>query len=146
MGGAKWQLWPHDPQRASTHEITFINDSTEQGRIEKVFAQRVMDDFSGSRARNMAMPHGLLDICFTAPEYERKGVASALVNWGLRRIDAEGWPAFTEASIRGAPVYERLGFERKEHVKLRYDELGEYAKDMGDVEWIFMVRPGKRKD
>lgn len=145
MGGAKWQLWPHDPHRPQTHPITFIDDSTEQGRIEKEYAQRVMDDFQGSRAKNMGMPHGLLDICFTAPEYERRGVASALVNWGLKKCDEEGWVAFTEASVRGAPVYERLGFEKKEAVKLRYDEMGEYAKNMGDIAWILMKRPAKTK-
>lgn len=143
MGGAKWQFWPADPQRPATHPVTFVDASTEQGRIELEFTQRVMNDFTGARARDMAMPHGLLDICFTVPEYERRGVATALVRWGLDRCDAEGWVGFTEASVRGAPVYERLGFQRGQHYRLRYDELGDYAKGMGDVEWIFMKRPAK---
>lgn len=146
MGGAKWQFWPYDPKRSGIVPITFIDDSTEQGKTELAFAQKVMDDFMGRRARDMAMPHGLLDICYTVPEYERKGVASALVSWGLKRCDAEGWVAFTEASLRGWPVYERLGFEKKEEVRLRYDELGEYARGMEDVVWIFMVRPARRRD
>lgn len=146
MGGAKWQLWPYDPKRSGTAPVTFIDDSTEQGKIEREFAQKVMDAFQSRRARDMAMPHGLLDICYTVPGHERKGVASALVAWGLEKCDAEGWVAFTEASIRGWRVYERLGFERKELVSLRYDDLGEYAKGMGDVVWIFMIRPAKQKE
>lgn len=145
MGGAKWQLWPYDPQRPEVFQVTFVDDSTEQGKLELEFAQRVSDDFTRSRATNMALPHGLLDICFTTPEYERRGIASALVNWGLKRVDEEGWVAFTEASVRGAPVYERLGFEKKEEVRLRYDELGDYARGMGDAVWILMVRPAKVK-
>jgi GNAT superfamily N-acetyltransferase len=146
MGGAKWQFWPHDPKRPLTFPVDYVDDSTPEGKAERTFAQKVMDEFMGRRARDMAMSHGLLDLCFTVPEYERKGVASALVSWGLERTDREGWVAFTEASARGWPVYERLGFERKEVVRLRYDELGDYAQGMGDVVWTYMVRPARRKE
>ena len=146
MGGAKWQFWSHDPKRPRTVPVEYIDDSTPEGKAERAFAQKVMDEFMGRRARDMAMAHGLLDLCFTVPKYERKGVASALVNWGLERTDKEGWVTFTEASPRGGPVYERLGFERKEVVRLRYDELGEYAKGTGDVVWTYMVRPARRKE
>ena len=146
MGGAKWQFWPHDPKRPLTVPVDYIDESTPEGKIERAFAQKVMDEFMGRRAKDMAVPHGLLDLCYTVPEYERKGVASTLVSWGLERCDKEGVVAFTEASPRGWPVYERLGFEKKEVVRLRYDEQGEYAKGMGDVVWTYMVRPARRKD
>ena len=145
MGGAKWQFWPHDPQRPATAPISSSGESTPEVKAEQAFAQKVLDEFLSRRARDMAMPHGLLDLCYTVPKYERKGVASALVSWGLERCDKEGWIAFTEASPRGWPVYERLGFERKEVVKLRYDELGEYAKNLDDVVWTFMVRPARKQ-
>ena len=141
MGGANWQFWDRDPKRPAKVPVDWINSSTEEGKMELDFAQRVMDEFCGRRAKDMAMPHGLLHLCFTVPEYERKGVATALVAWGLKRVDEEKWVSFTEASPRGWPVYERLGFERKEVIRLRFDELGGYAKGLGDVVWTYMVRP-----
>lgn len=146
MGAAKWQFWPHDPKRPLTYPINYVDDSTPEGKAEKALAQKVMDEFQGRRARDMAMPHGLLDLCFTTPEYERRGVATALVKWGLEKVDKEGWPAFTEASPRGWPVYAKLGFERTEVVKLRFDEMGDYARNLGDVVWNYMVRPARRKE
>lgn len=145
MGGAKWQFWPSDPHRPLTFPCDFAGDDvTDVGRQERAFAQKVMDEFQGRRAKDMACPHGLLDICFTTPEYERKGVATALVEWGLRIVDEQGWVAFTEASVRGEKVYHRLGFERVEEVRLRFDELGEVAKGKGDVVWMFMNRPARK--
>ena len=141
MGGAQWQFWSHDPKRPSTIEVDWIDDSTAAGCEERRYGQAVMDEFQGRRARDMAMPHGLLDICFTTPGYERRGVGSALVRWGLERVDKEGWVSFTEASERGMPVYERLGFERKEEVRLRFDDLGVVAQRKGDVIWELMMRP-----
>ena len=146
MGGAQWLFWPHDPKYPASVPVDYIDESTPNGKAERAFAQKVMDEFMGRRARDMSMPHGLLHLCYTVPEYERKGVATALVEWGLERVDREGWVAFTEASPRGWPVYERLGFERKEVVRLRYDELGEYAKGQGDVVWTYMVKPATRKE
>ena len=155
MGGAKWQFWPSDPHRPLKVPVDYIDTSTPQGKAEQAFAQKVMDEFMGRRARDMAMPHGLLDLCYCVPKYERKGVASALVAWGLERCDREGWVAFTEASPRGWPVYERLGFEKREVVRLRFDDLigddegaldlQKYAKGMRDVVWTYMVRPARRR-
>ncbi|KAK5309665.1 hypothetical protein LTR70_010090 [Exophiala xenobiotica] len=146
MGGAKWQFWPHDPKRPLTVPVDYIDGSTAEGEASRVFAQKVMDVLMGRRARDMAMAHGLLDLCFTVPEYERKGVASALVSWGLEMCDKEGWVSFTEASPRGWPVYERLGFERRDVVRLRFDETGEYARGLGDVVWTHMVRPARKRE
>ena len=146
MGGAQWQLWPHDPKRPSTIEVNWIDDSTPVGRQERAFGQAIMDEFQGRRARDMAVPHGLLDICFTTPGYERRGVGSALVRWGLERVDKEGWVSFTEASERGTPVYERLGFQRREEVRLRFDGTSEVATGKGDVVWEFMVRPARGRN
>ncbi|KAK5069894.1 hypothetical protein LTR64_007924 [Lithohypha guttulata] len=145
MGGANWEFWSKDPKRSPNVPVDWIDTSTDYGKHEHAFAQKVMDEFMGRRARDMAMPHGLLHLCYTVPEYERKGVATALVAWGLERVDKEGWTAFTEASPRGWPVYERLGFERIERLVLRYDDLGEYAKGQGDVIWTYMVRPARNK-
>ena len=90
MGGAKWQFWSTDPQRSLNVSVGYIDDSTPAGKDQRAFAQKVMDAFMDRRSKNMARVHGLLDLCYTMPEYLRQGVASALVTWGLERVDTEG--------------------------------------------------------
>ncbi|KAJ5670176.1 uncharacterized protein N7477_005539 [Penicillium maclennaniae] len=54
----------------------------------------------------------VLDMCAVDPSYQRKGIARALVQWGLdearRRDNLE---AITEASSMGRHVYEKMGFQ-----------------------------------
>ena len=73
----------------------------------------------------MVCIHAMLNLCFTTPKYERKGVASLLVNNGIEKANREGWVCFTETSLRGAPLYAKMEFEAKEVVKSRWDEEGE---------------------
>ena len=142
MGGAKWVFFASTPKRKEKlPEVKWIDDSTPEGKFERNFTQAVMNDFNSRRFEHMACPHALLHICFTTPSYERRGVSTALVRWGVERADKEGWPCFTEASPRGTPVYARLGFQTRETLSLRWDERGEAWKAKGDVRWTFMERP-----
>jgi GNAT superfamily N-acetyltransferase len=45
------------------------------------------------------------------PAYQRRGIASALLKWGLEESDRLGLPIYLEATEEGMPVYERYGFE-----------------------------------
>ena len=52
-----------------------------------------------------------------------------------------GVRAFTEASLRGQPVYARKGFVSTEHVNLKYDDEAGQGKQ--PVVWYHMERePG----
>ncbi|KAI1348157.1 acyl-CoA N-acyltransferase [Xylaria sp. FL0043] len=52
-----------------------------------------------------------LDLCATHPAFQRRGIASALVRWGLEEARRRGIVyATTEASSMGRHVYARLGF------------------------------------
>jgi len=44
------------------------------------------------------------------PEYQRKGVGSKLMAWGLQRADDLGFNVFVEASPMGRGLYEKSGF------------------------------------
>lgn len=67
----------------------------------------------------------ILDLCAMDPEFQRRGIASKLVEWGLeeaRRLgDVE---AITEASRMGRSVYKRLGFQ--EIGEIRYEVDAEF--------------------
>jgi ribosomal protein S18 acetylase RimI-like enzyme len=57
-------------------------------------------------------PHWYLPVLGTAPEYQGRGVASALLRALLARSDAEGLPAYLESSKeRNLPFYRSHGFE-----------------------------------
>jgi GNAT superfamily N-acetyltransferase len=146
MGGTKWTFFSDAPKRPERVDVNWIDGSTSKGKFERDYAQATMDEFHSRRVKHMNCPHALLHICFTSPDYERRGVGSAMVRWGLERADEEGWRSFTEASPRGGPVYARLGFETREAVRLRWDERGEDWKKKEDVRWTFMERPPVEKD
>jgi len=44
------------------------------------------------------------------PNYQRRGIASMLLKWGLDAADRDGLPLYLEASQSGKPVYSRHGF------------------------------------
>jgi ribosomal protein S18 acetylase RimI-like enzyme len=57
-------------------------------------------------------PHWYLPWIGVRPEAQGKGVGSALLARGLARADADGLPAYLEAtSRRNAALYARYGFE-----------------------------------
>jgi len=63
----------------------------------------------GTHASAMA-----LDICAVNPAFQRRGVASKLVEWGLIEAKQRGnLEALTEASSMGRHVYSKLGFKQR---------------------------------
>ncbi|KAL1851765.1 hypothetical protein Plec18170_006068 [Paecilomyces lecythidis] len=67
---------------------------------EEVNRKRVMGD----------KKHIYLDTVATHPDYQRRGSGSLLVKWGCELADAEGLPAYVDASKDGAPLYAKFGF------------------------------------
>ncbi|KAI0396743.1 acyl-CoA N-acyltransferase [Xylariaceae sp. FL0594] len=69
----------------------------------------------------------VLDSCTTDPAFQRRGVASKLVQWGLDEARRRGVPyALTEASSMGRHVYQRLGFE-PQGTDMEYEMDEEFA-------------------
>lgn len=48
------------------------------------------------------------------PAFQRRGAGALLVQDGITRAHAAGFPLFTGGSSSGARLYERLGFVRQE--------------------------------
>lgn len=53
-----------------------------------------------------------LDLCAVDPDFQRRGIAMKLVQWGLEEAKRRGGlEATTEASVMGRHVYRKLGFQ-----------------------------------
>lgn len=67
----------------------------------------------------------VLDICGVHPDYQGRGVAKKLVQWGLEEAQRRGGlECMTEASVMGRRVYQKLGFAMApEHVWVVDDEF-----------------------
>lgn len=64
-----------------------------------------------------------LDLCALDPQFQRRGIASKLVQWGLKEARRLGdIEAITEASRMGRSVYKRLGFQGVEEIQYEVDE------------------------
>ncbi|KAF4995190.1 hypothetical protein FGRMN_5328 [Fusarium graminum] len=57
--------------------------------------------------------HYHLEVICTHQDWQGKGAGGLLLRWGVERADAEGLPCFLEATRKGKPVYEKLGFQSK---------------------------------
>jgi GNAT superfamily N-acetyltransferase len=65
----------------------------------------------------------ILDLCALDPEFQRRGIVSKLVQWGLEEARRLGdIEAITEASRMGRSVYKRLGFQEVEEIQYEVDE------------------------
>ncbi|KAE9371562.1 acyl-CoA N-acyltransferase [Stipitochalara longipes BDJ] len=60
----------------------------------------------------------------TSPEYQRRGVASRLLGYGLEKADREGVKVYLSASPMGAVVYARLGFVEVGSLSVDLEEFG----------------------
>ncbi|CAJ2512219.1 Uu.00g052340.m01.CDS01 [Anthostomella pinea] len=123
---------PSDDIRSSMDPAAlYPGDEAEQrycGQLwRSLFRRRV--EVVREKAASAANPPSVmvLDLCATDPAFQRRGVASALVRWGLDEVRRRRIPeATTEASSMGRLVYERLGF-RPEGPEIAYEVDGEFA-------------------
>ncbi|RMZ01656.1 hypothetical protein D0862_06284 [Hortaea werneckii] len=91
-------------------------------------------------ARRAANPNGYvhLHICFTHPNYRRKGAGGMMMIWGCNVADALMLPSWIEASPEGNFLYKRFGFYDYERI---YDgEFGDSSNMRREPRGL--VQPG----
>lgn len=65
----------------------------------------------------------VLDLCAVHPDFQGRGVAKRLVQWGLEEAERRGGlECTTEASLMGRRVYDKLGFARGPEIEYVVDE------------------------
>lgn len=80
---------------------------------------RILQVLSFLEARHPHEPHYYLQLLGVEPEWQCKGIGSALLRPVLERCDREGAAAYLEASSeRNRALYERHGFEVVDEVRL----------------------------
>lgn len=80
---------------------------------------RALGGLSRIEARHPVEEHWYLEFLGTRRELQRRGIGSALIGHMLDRCDAEGLPAYLEASSpENVPFYRRHGFEVREEIPL----------------------------
>jgi len=67
-----------------------------------------------------------LRACFTLKEFERRGMATALVTFGAKRADEMGLHTLVQASPSGKRIYEKVGFQVFDYLDV----------EMGDERWV----------
>ncbi|KAI1176708.1 acyl-CoA N-acyltransferase [Nemania sp. FL0916] len=114
---------------AADLEALHPGDKTEQrfvGQMLRSLVKRRVEFVAGKAAADPPCIMAL-DLCATHPGFQRRGVASRLVQWGLDEARRRGIPdATTEASSMGRHCYARLGF-RPQGGDLVYEVDEEFA-------------------
>ena len=81
---------------------------------------------------------------FTDPTFQRKGMGTALVDYGNRLADEKGLPIFLQGSPYGFPIYEKAGFETVQHLGVDLQQWApggkEGDKGFGNYRFRYMLR------
>jgi ribosomal protein S18 acetylase RimI-like enzyme len=95
------------------HLVTLYIEAAEEYGDRVVAAMQLMD------ACHPQEPHDYLWFLGTRPEWQSRGLGSALLREVLDRCDREGRPAYLEASTeRNVRLYRRHGFEVADEIPL----------------------------
>ncbi|KAI0541130.1 acyl-CoA N-acyltransferase [Xylaria digitata] len=121
-------------------EALHPGNESEQRFVQQMFRSllRARVEYVNSKASEENPAVMCLDLCATHPAFQRRGIASKLVQWGLDEAHRRGIASATiEASSMGRHVYRRLGF-RPQGSDLVYEVDDEFS-DREKPPNVFMV-------
>lgn len=111
---------------------------------------RMLGDEIKQQESHMKGVYMVLQRLATDPEFQRRGVGSKLVKWGLDRADAEGLPCWLHVSDSDVAcrLYEAAGFRQVGHDEYNLDACAAESGSMSSQCWgtytfRYMVREGK---
>jgi GNAT superfamily N-acetyltransferase len=100
VAAAKWIFYPTaNPDRwtEAIDPLWILPEDQEKGNSglgveDKEYVTWVLSQTNKRRREDVTGPGALLDLCFTAPQYQGKGAGRLLVEWGTKRADEMGVP------------------------------------------------------
>ncbi|CAD0048265.1 unnamed protein product [Aureobasidium pullulans] len=81
----------------------------DEEKLNKV--KGVITGIMGVRKRFFTEPYCQLHICFTDPDYQRRGIGSMMLQWGCDLADQLFLPSWVEASPAGNFLYRKFGYK-----------------------------------
>ncbi|THW49419.1 hypothetical protein D6C77_06761 [Aureobasidium pullulans] len=81
----------------------------DEEKLNKV--KGVIAGIMGVRKRLFTEPYCQLHICFTDPDYQRRGIGSMMLQWGSDLADQLFLPSWVEASPAGNFLYRKFGYK-----------------------------------
>ncbi|THW17292.1 hypothetical protein D6D24_03989 [Aureobasidium pullulans] len=81
----------------------------DEEKLNKV--KGVITGIMGVRKRLFTEPYCQLHICFTDPDYQRRGIGSMMLQWGSDLADQLFLPSWVEASPAGNFLYRKFGYK-----------------------------------
>ena len=113
-----------DITTAANLEELYPGNEAEQRFLRQCFASFVAQrvETLEEKAKTASPATFSLDLCVVDPEFQRRGIAIKLVEWGLEEAKRRGGlESTTEGSAMGRFVYRKLGFEPVEEVVYHVD-------------------------
>ncbi|KAJ5931352.1 GNAT family acetyltransferase [Penicillium verrucosum] len=81
----------------------------------------------------------VLELLCVLPEYQRIGIGSEFLKWGIEKADSSNARIYLEATMEGVPAYLRHGWKIVEEIQLDYTERG----GEGSQKFALMIREPK---
>ncbi|KAI9689946.1 MAG: hypothetical protein M1822_009828 [Bathelium mastoideum] len=144
LGAAEWLAYeenpfPHGPQKM---DCTWYPKGEARNFVTEMLNQIYMP-----RQCWMNRPHLALNQMGVHPKHRRRGIATLLMSWGMKKAGELGLESFIEASDSARFLYEKFGYRSLMKIKFAGDK--EYPSDewrrlnheMGSVEFYAMWRP-----
>ncbi|KAI4752225.1 hypothetical protein E4T52_09013 [Aureobasidium sp. EXF-3400] len=108
-----------DINTAADLEELYPGNEAEQRFLRQCFASFVSQRVKTleEKAKTSSPATFSLDLCVVDPDFQRRGIANKLVEWGLKEAGKRGGlESTTEGSAMGRFVYQKLGFNPVEEV------------------------------
>lgn len=109
---AGWIRWDHKRDYSPPTERLIFNPETYPVTGDQKFAASFSQDMYDATHRVMANDTEwlFLSTVVVRNSWQRKGVGSKLIAYGMNEVERHNLPAYTNASPKGKQLYERFGF------------------------------------
>lgn len=111
VGGALWKLNKTNPYETAQDEEAYWHPPGSQ----REYANQVLEQYEATRSQLARRPHVYLNIIWTHPDHQRRGIGSQLLEWGIAKASEMGVEMWLNAWKYGRQLYEKHGFVTIEH-------------------------------